>query len=302
MLLEVVLTGAVAGGTSLLFATLGEVVSERAGVVNLGTEGCMLAGALTAYIVGIETGQPWLGVLAGAAAGAVLAAVLAFVVLVRGANQVAAGLVVTFLGIGLTSLFGQDYVGQGVQPLENLPIPGLADLPFVGPILFDHDPLTYLSLLAAVAIWFAMFRTRTGLWVRAAGERPEVLRTFGTSPQLVRAGALLAGGALAGTGGAQLATAYTRTWSENMTVGRGFVAVGLVIFAAWNPLKAILGAYLFSGAIALQLELQARGSDLSPYLLQALPYLVVVIVLAALSRRRLHAVPESLTRVFEGAA
>jgi simple sugar transport system permease protein len=302
MLLEAVLTGAVAGGTSILFPTLGETISERAGVVNLGTEGSMLAGALTAYIVGIETGNAWVGVLAGALAGAALASVLAFVVLVRGANQIASGLVVTFLGIGLTSLFGQDYVGQGVNALETVPIPGLADLPFLGPVLFDHDLLTYLSLLTAVGVWVAMFRTRTGLWLRAAGERPEVLRTFGTSPRTVRAAALLCGGALAGVGGAQLATAYTRNWSENMTVGRGFVAVALVIFAAWNPLKAIAGAYLFSGAIALQLELQARGTDLSPYLLQALPYLVVVVVLAALSRRRTNAMPESLTRVFEGAA
>ncbi len=301
MLLEAVLTGAVAGGTSILFPTLGETICERSGVVNLGTEGSMLAGALTAYIVGIETGSPWVGVAAGALAGAALASVLAFIVLVRGANQIATGLVVTFLGIGLTSLFGQDYVGQGVQALDSVAIPGLSEIPFVGPVLFDHDLLTYLSLLSAVAIWIAMFRSRTGLWLRAAGERPEVLRTFGTSPRAVRSVAVLAGGALAGIGGAQLATAYTRNWSENMTVGRGFVAVALVIFAAWNPLRAIAGAYLFSGAIALQLELQARGTDLSPYLLQALPYLIVVVVLAALSRRRKHAMPEALTRVFEGA-
>jgi general nucleoside transport system permease protein len=302
MLLEAVLTGAVRGGTSILYPALGETIAERSGVVNLGTEGCMLAGAFTAYAVGIETGNPWLGVLAGALSGAALATVFALVVLGRGANQIATGLVVTFLGIGLTSLFGQDYVGQGVQPLERMPVPGLADAPFIGPILFDHDLLTYASVLGAVAVWLVMFRTRRGLWLRAAGERPEVLATLGTSPTRVRAVAILCSGALSGVGGAQLATAYTRNWSENMTVGRGFVAVALVIFAAWSPLKAIAGAYLFSGAIALQLELQARGSGLSPYLLQSLPYVVVIVVLAAASRRRITTVPEALTKVFQGAS
>ena len=299
MNVEAVLAGAVAGGTSILYPTLGEVVSERAGVINLGTEGSMLAGALAAYAVGIETGNPWLGVLAGIVAGAALSGVHAFLVLRRGANQIAVGLVVSFLGLGLTALFGQDYVGQGVEALETVPLPGLSDLPFVGTVLFDHDVLTYLSLVTAVALWFWLFRTRSGMSVRAAGERPDVLHTFGTSPRVVRAGAVLVGGALAGLGGAQLSTAFTLNWSEGMTVGRGFVAVGLVIFAAWDPLKAILGAYLFSGAIALQLQLQAEGSDISRYLLQALPYLVVIVVLALLSKRRAHAAPEALSRVFE---
>jgi simple sugar transport system permease protein len=172
----------------------------------------------------------------------------------------------------------------------------------VGSVLFDHDPLTYLSVFAAVGVWWLMRSTSAGLKLRAAGERPEVLEVYGTSPRSVRVLAVLAGGALAGLGGAQLATAFTRNWSEGMVAGRGFVAVGLVIFAAWNPLKAIAGAYLFSGAVALQLELQAQGSDVSRYLLQALPYLVVIVVLVALSRRRRNAAPAALQRVFEGSS
>lgn len=301
-MIEAVCVGAVAGGTSILFPTLGELVSERSGVINLGTEGSMLAGALAAYVVGIQTGNPWVGVVAGLAAGAVLAGVHAFLVLARGANQIATGLVVSFLGLGLTALFGQDYVGQGVVALESMPIPGLSSLPFLGPVLFDHDPLTYLSLLAVPALWWFLARSRAGLRLRAAGERPEVLRTFGTSPKLVRYLAVIAGGGLAGLGGAQLATAFTLNWSEGMTVGRGFVAVGLVIFAAWDPRKALIGAYLFSGAIALQLQLQAQGSDISRYLLSALPYLVVIVSLAALSRRRTNAAPEALNHVFEHAS
>lgn len=301
MLLESVLTGAVRGGTSIVFATLGETVSERAGVINLGTEGSMLVGALAAYAVGVETGSPWLGVLAGLLAGAALAAVQAGLVLHRHANQIATGLGVTFLALGLTALFGQDYVGAGVQELPAWDVPGLADLPFVGPILFQHDPLTYLSFVAGPALWYILFRTRLGLKVRAAGEQASVLEVYGTSANRIRWIAVLAGGALAGLGGAQLSTAFTRNWSENMTVGRGFVAVGLVIFAGWNPLKAILGAYLFSGAIALQLQLQARGWEVSRYLLEALPYVAVLVVLAVLSRRRAHGGPAALTRVFETA-
>ena len=302
MNVESILAGAVAGGTSILYPTLGEVIAERSGVVNLGTEGSMLCGALAAYAVGIETGNPWLGVLAGLVAGALMAMVHAYVVLARGANQLATGLVVSFLGLGLTSLFGQDYVGRGVEALTDWDVPLLSDLPFLGRVLFQHDPLTYLSIVAAFAAWWALRRTRAGVRLRAAGERPEVLSTFGTSPVRVRFLAVTCGGALAGLGGAQLATAFTRNWSEGMTAGRGYIAVGLTIFAAWDPLRAIAGAYLFSGAEALQLQLQAEGTSLSPFLLQAFPYVVVILVLALLSSRRLGAAPEALSRVFEGRA
>jgi general nucleoside transport system permease protein len=301
VLLEAVLTGAVRGGTSILYATLGETVTERAGVINLGTEGSMLVGALTAYAVGIETGNPWVGVLAGLLAGAALASVHAYLVLHRQANQIATGLGVTFLALGITALFGQDYVGQGVEALPDWAIPGLSDIPFLGPIFFDHDVLTYLSFAAVPACWWVLFRTRIGLKVRAAGERAEVLEVYGSSTLRVRWLAILVGGGLAGLGGAQLATAFTRNWSENMTVGRGFVAVGLVIFAGWNPLKAPLGAYLFSGAIALQLQLQARGWEVSPYLLESLPYVTVLVVLSILSRRRSVSGPAALNHVFETA-
>ena len=299
-MIEAVLTGAVAGGTSIVFAGLGELTCERAGVINLGTEGSMLCGALAAYVVGINTGSPWLGVLAGIAAGALLASVHAVMVLHRHANQIAVGLVVTFLGTGLTSLFGQDYVGKGVQPLESWAIPGLSKLPFFGTVLFDHDPLTYLSFAAVPLVAWGLWRTRAGLILRSAGEGPEVLEIYGTSARTVRWIALLIGGGLAGLGGAQLSTAATLNWSEGMTVGRGFVAVALVIFAGWHPLKLAGGAYLFSGAIALQLQLQARGWEISRYLLESLPYVTVLVVLALLSNRRIHGGPAALEKVFEG--
>lgn len=298
-MIEAILVGAVRGGTSLLFASVGETITERSGVLNLGVEGSMLAGALAAYAIGIETGNPYVGVVAGLAAGWLLSLVHAFMVLRRRANQVATGLAVTFLGLGATSLFGQGYVAQGVQPLEAWPVPGLSEVGFVGPLLFDHDLLTYLSFgLPAVAWWF-LYRTGIGLRIRAAGERPQVLSTMGTSPERVRWIAISIGGALAGVGGAQLATAFARTWSEDMVAGRGFIAVALVIFAGWNPRLSMAGAYLFSGAVAFQLELQARGSGISIFVLDAIPYLVVLVVLAALSRRRRHAAPEALDDVFD---
>ena len=299
MILESILTGAVRGGTSILYPVLGEITAERSGVINLGTEGSMIAGALGAYAVGIATGNPWMGALAGIVGGALLAAVFAFIVIRRGANQLATGLVVSLLGIGLTALFGQDYVGVGVVAFDVVPIPVLSDLPFVGRILFTHDPLTYLSGFAAPGLWWLLFRTETGLRIRTAGERPEVLDVFGVSAARVRFQAVVFGGALAGLGGAQLATAFARNWSENMTVGRGYVAVALVIFAGWHPVRAVPAVYLFSGAVALQLQLQARGIEVSRYLLEASPYLVVLVALAVFSRRQLAHGPEALARVFD---
>lgn len=298
-MIEAILIGAVRGGTSMVFAAVGETVTERSGVINLGVEGSMLCGALAAYAVGIETGSPWLGAVAGLVAGLVLSLIHAFMVLSRKANQIATGLAITFLGLGATSLYGQSYVSQGVVPFPAYAVPGLSDLPFVGPILFDHDPLTYLSFAIAPAAWWFLYRTGTGLRIRAAGERPDVLSTMGTSPARVRWIAVAIGGGLAGLGGAQLATAFARTWSEDMVAGRGFIAVALVIFAGWNPIVTVAGAYLFSGAVAFQLELQARGSGISIFLLDAIPYLSVLVVLAILSGRRKHAAPESLDKVFD---
>ena len=298
LLAESVRVGAVRGGTSIVFTAVGETIAERSGVLNLGSEGCMLAGALAAYVVGIETGSPWLGAAAGVLAGALLAAVHAFVVIVRGANQVATGLAVTFLGLGATSLFGQSYVSQGVEPFTEWAVPGLSALPFFGPLLFEHDPLTYVSFVLVPGAWWFVFRSGAGLRLRAAGERPAVLQAMGTSVATQRWIGVLVGGGLAGLGGAQLSTAFARTWSENMVAGRGFVAVALVIFAAWNPLLTVAGAYLFAGSVALELEMQARGSGVSIFVLDAIPYVVVIVVLAVLSGRRRNAMPEDLASVF----
>lgn len=299
MIVVDVLAGGVRGGTAILYAALGETLAERAGVINLGTEGSMLTGALAAYAVTAETGNPWAGVLAGALAGALLAAVHALLVLGRGANQLATGLVVLFLGAGLTSMFGAAYVGRAISPFQPYPVPLLSDIPWLGPVLFDHDPLVYVSYLLAPALWWLLFRSRWGLVLRGAGERPAVLITYGHSPTLVRHLAVVGGGLLAGVGGAHLSTAYANAWFENMTAGRGFIAVALVIFAAWHPLRAVGGAYLFGAALALSPALQARGYGFNQFVLDALPYLVTITALIVLGRRRINAAPEALSRVFD---
>jgi general nucleoside transport system permease protein len=206
---------------------------------------------------------------------------------------------VLFLGAGLTSMFGAAYVGQSISPFPTYPLPVLSAIPLLGPILFDHDPLVYLSYLLAPALWWLVFRSRWGLLLRGAGERPAVLATYGHSPQLVRYLAVVGGGLLAGVGGAHLSTAYANAWFENMTAGRGFIAVALVIFAAWHPLRAVGGAYLFGAALALSPALQARGYGFNQFALDALPYLVTIAALIVLGRRRINAAPEALSRVFD---
>ncbi|GAA1011902.1 ABC transporter permease [Acrocarpospora pleiomorpha] len=293
-----VLTGAVRGGTAIMFAALGETIAERAGVVNLGTEGSMLVGALGGYALAAETGSPWAGLVAGALAGGLLALVHAVMVVWRRSDQFATGLTVMFLGLGLTSLFGAAYVGRAAPGFDPVPVPLLADLPVLGEILFQHDPVTYLSFAAAPLLWWWLRSTRGGLLLRTAGERADVLHVHGYRPGLIRGAAVVAGGALAGIGGAQLATAYAHAWFEGMTAGRGFIAVALVIFAAWRPLWVMAGSYLFGAALALAPALQARGESLNQFALDALPFLITLAILAILGRRTLRAAPEELRRVF----
>ena len=296
-----VATGGVRGGTSILYAGVGETVSERAGVINLGTEGAMLGGACAAYIVASETGNPWLGALAGAIAGALLSSAHAVLVVRRGANQFASGLAVLFLALGLTSLFGASYVGKTITPFEIWAIPGLSSIPFIGPVLFEHDPLVYLSFIMVPLVWFILFRTKIGLLIRTAGERSEALAVHGFKTSTIRMTAVIAGGFLAGIGGAHLSIAYTNSWFENMVAGRGFIAVALVIFASWSPLRVFGGAYLFGAALALGPALQARGIPVNQFALHAIPFVLTIVVLAALGRRTISSAPAELKRVFENA-
>lgn len=299
MILLDVLTGAVRGGTSILYAGLGETVSERGGVVNLGIEGSMLCGALAAYAVTAETGSPWVGALGGAVAGGMLAAVHAYFVINRKSNQLATGLIVLFLGLGITSLFGASYVKESINSFESVAIPGLSSIPWLGEIFFDQDPLTYISYALVPALWWFIFRSRWGVLLRTAGERSEVLTTYGHNLTMIRYAAVIAGGFLAGIGGAQLSIAYANAWFENMIQGRGFIAVAVVIFAARQPFKVAAGAYLFGAALALSPVLQAEGFSINQFALDVIPYLLTIVVLVVLGKRRAADAPEELQKVFE---
>ncbi len=300
-MIEALLTGAVRAGTSVLYGSIGELVGERSGVINLGVEGSMIMGAFAGFAVTADTGSAALGILAALLAGGLAGLIHAFLVVTMGANQLASGLAVMFFGLGITAYFGQDYVTKQIQGLQVIPIPYLSDIPFLGPILFNHDVLTYAAYVIGPLVGVFLFKTRWGILLRAVGEREEVVYAMGHSPRLIRYLGVTAGGMLAGLGGAQLSMAFTMAWVENMTAGRGIIAVALVIFASWKPVRAMLGAYLFGGAQALQLILQARGYAVSPFILLMTPYLLTLFVLFLVERRKqgIGAMPEALRRVAE---
>lgn len=295
-----VLTGAIGAGTSVLYAALGEVISERAGVINLGVEGTMLIGASVGFAATHQTENPFLGLLAAMVAGGLFHLLFAYLVITRGANQLASGLTLGFLGIGLSALIGRPYVGQLVDGLPKWPIPGLADLPAVGRVFFNHDLLIYAVVPLAFLLAWLLTQTRWGLSLRTVGEDKTVAYAAGLQPTRLQYQAVFIGGLLAGLGGAHLSLGYTGVWTEQMTAGRGFIAVALVIFAAWSPVRAVWGALLFGGALAFQLQLQARGAPISPFLLDMLPYLLTLGVLLALRKRPGYTMPAGLSSVFEG--
>lgn len=297
-----VLVGAIQAGTSILYAAEGEVLVERSGVINLGLEGTMLMGASVGFMVVAITGNALLGVIAAALAGGLFNMILAWLVVTRGANQLASGLALGFFGIGLSALIGKAYVGQRVVGLKSLPIPVLSDIPYLGRIFFNHDILIYLVIPLAVFLWWLLFKTRWGLFLRSVGESKNVAFTAGLKPKLIQYQALFLGGMLAGIGGAHLSLAFAGSWTEGMVAGRGFITVALVIFASWNPIRAILGALLFGGAMAFQLQLQARGAPISPFILDMIPYLLTLAVLLYIGNtwRSRNAMPQGLQSVFEG--
>lgn len=300
-ILQNVLTGAIRSGTSVLYGSLGEVVSERAGIVNLGIEGEMLMGACVGVIVSVQSGNPALGVLAGGLAGGLVSLIHAFLVVTRRANQLASGVALNFFVLGVTSLIGAPFVSSKIEGLKPIPIPVLADLPFVGPILFQHDILTYLAYGLGPLLWAFLYFTRPGLGLRATGEDAGVAFAIGWRPWAWQYAAVFTGGVLAGLGGVQLTLAFTNTWIEGATAGRGFIAVALVIFAMWHPLRAVLGAALFGGAVALQLRLQTMGVPISAFVLDMLPYLLTLGVLIVWGRAGRRAMPEGLKSVFQTA-
>jgi simple sugar transport system permease protein len=298
--LEGLLSGSILAGTPLLYATLGEVIDERAGIVNLGLEGVMLMGAVVGFATTVETGNAAVGVFAGALAGALFNMVFGFLVIARRANQLASGLALMFCGVGLSALVGAPWIGSRIKGLNEISIPLLSDLPLVGRSFFHYDILVYLVVPIAILVWWTLFYTRWGLSLRAVGENPTAAFAAGKNPYRLQFQALFIAGLLGGIAGAHLSLGLAKTWAEWMTAGRGFVAVALVIFSKWHPLRAIAGALLFGGAISLQFQMQARGVPVSPFLLDMLPYLLSLGVLAVWGGARRHAAPASLGQVFRG--
>ena len=292
-IVEQIVVTAVPGSVVLALPALGELISERSGVINLGTEGAMLAGALTGIAVTVTTGNAALGVLLAVVAGAATGALHATAVIVRRANQLASGLVIWFLALGVTSVLGSGFNGSIVTPLDTLPIPLLSKIPVLGPALFDQNLLAYFTYVLVPALWWFLRRTRPGLVLRAAGERPAVVSAGGHNPARVRFLAVTIGGALGGLGGADLSLGSVGNWSNGMTSGYGFVAVAVVIFARWNPWGVAIGSYLFGVALAVSAVVQAHGIAINQYLLDALPYVVTVLVLVLVSAFGRNNAPES---------
>lgn len=290
-------------GAPLAFAALGELIAERAGVVNLGVEGMMLVGAVVAFVIGVQTDSILLAFAAGALAGGVVALVHAFMCITLRVNQIVMGLTLTILGTGLSSYIGADY---GNRPLEaelsDWNIPLLSDIPAIGEILFQHDPLVYLAVATVIVAGLVINRSRAGLWLRATGESPGAADAAGVPVFAVRYVAVWLGGVFAGVAGAYLSVVYVRSWSDQLTAGRGWIAIALVIFASWRPLLILPGALLFGFIDALNFQLQAEGVSISSQYLSMMPYVFTLVVLTVVwtrQRNRNWGMPQALGNPYE---
>lgn len=300
-MIEQILITIATAATPLLIAAIGELVVERSGVLNLGVEGMMIMGAVTGFGVALTTGSPWLGVFAAIIVGALFSLLFGFLTLTLVTNQVATGLALTLLGLGLSGMIGEAFVGQPGVKLAAIYIPGLTDIPFVGRLFFGQDPLFYVSILLTVGVAWFLFRTRAGLTLRSVGDNHGSAHALGINVIGIRYLAVMFGGACAGLAGAFLSLVYTTQWIENMSAGRGWIALALVVFASWRPLRVLAGAYLFGAVSIGQLHAQALGIGIPSQLLSALPYLATILVLVLISRnRRLTMIntPASLGRPF----
>jgi len=296
LILTVILTS-----VPLIFAASGELIAERSGVLNLGVEGMMLMGAVSAFAVAMGSGSPVLGMFAGAFAGAITAGIFAFFALGLATNQVATGLALTIFGTGLSGLIGAPLVGHAIDGLPQIHIPLLADIPFLGMLLFQHDIMVYLAVIMVGLCAWVLNATRVGLIIRAVGDNHDSAHALGYSVLSVRLLAVMFGGMMAGLGGAYLPLVLTPHWAEGMTAGRGWIALALVVFASWRPWRVLGGALVFGGITIMQLAGQARGWTIPSQFLSMLPYLATIIVLVLISRNREFALansPACLGRIF----
>lgn len=299
--IQAILLTVVTAATPLLIAAMGELVVERSGVLNLGVEGMMIIGAVTGFGAAQITGSPWAGVLAAIICGALFSLPFAVLTLSLATNQVATGLSLTLLGLGVAGMIGEQFVGLPGVRLEAVNVPFLVDIPLIGRLLFGQDPIFYLSIGLAVGVWWFIFRTRAGLSLRAVGDSHGSAHALGINVLRVRYLAVMFGGACAGLAGAHLSLVYIPQWVENMTAGRGWIALALVVFASWLPLRVVIGAYLFGAVTIAQFHAQAQGVAIPSQLLSALPYLATIVVLVLISSNRrmtMRNTPASLGKPF----
>lgn len=278
-----ILAVTIRAGTSLLYATLGEIFTERAGVLNLGIEGVMLMGALTGFAVSFRSQNIWLGVLVALIVGGLLGLIHAVLTISLRADQTVSGLAMTIFGTGLANFLGQPLVGQIGPRFDRLNMPVLADLPVVGRALFQQDVLVYAMYVLVPAAWFYLYKTRPGLHLRSVGESPQTADAMGVDVTAIRYVYTIFGGMMMALGGAHLSLAYTPGWTEGMTAGRGWIAVALVIFSMWDPLRAVVGAVLFGGINAVQFRMQALGSTIPAAFLNMMPYVFTILVLVLIT-------------------
>lgn len=281
-----ILAAAIRSGTPVLYAVMGEILSERAGVMNLGMEGVMLVGAFAGFAATLATGSPALGIVAAFVAGVLITTVHAFLCVGMGANQVVSGLALSMAGSGMSALLGRNHIGKTISGMMPYKVPILGDIPVLGALFFNHDVMVYFSYVLTIFLFWYIFRTRAGLNLRAVGENPRAADAMGLPVKRARYFYSLLGGGLAGVAGGYLSVVYTQMWVEGMTAGRGWIAVALVIFGIWHPMRAALGCYLFGGIDALQMRMQAAGTSIPAPLLLMLPYLMTLVVLTAISIRK----------------
>ncbi len=298
---EAVLLTIITASTPLLIAALGELVTERSGVLNLGVEGMMIMGAVAGFAFAQISGSAYVGALGGMLAGAVFSLLFAFLTLSLVANQVATGLALTILGLGLSGLLGEAYIGQPGIKMEPIVIPLLSQIPFIGKLLFAQDLIFYISIALLIAVNWFLFRTRAGLTLRSVGDNHSSAHALGINVIAVRYMAVIFGGACSGLAGAHLSLVQVPQWVENMSAGRGWIALALVVFASWRPMRVLFGAYLFGAVGIAQLHIQALGFSVPSQFLSSLPYIATIIVLVIISgNRRLTLIntPASLGKGF----
>jgi ABC-type uncharacterized transport system permease subunit len=284
--------------TPILLAAIGETVVEKSGVLNLGVEGMMIAGAVVGFITAVNTANPAIGFVTAAIAGALLSTIFATLVLYLKSNQVATGLGLTLVGLGISALLGKPYEGIKSPTLQSLDIPILSDIPIIGHMLFSHDAMVYVSILIVGLVWYTLKYTRVGLVLRAVGENHDAAHALGYKVIRIRFLAIMFGGACSGLGGAYISLVRVPQWTEGMTAGAGWIALAIVVFASWKPWRTLIGAYLFGGITVLQLNLQAAGVAIPVEYLSMSPFLITIAVLVIISARGNQGAPASLGRPF----